>query len=387
MAKTLTQSLKPFLAMKLQEKALEMEQSGQRVIKLSIGQPDFTTPDCIIDAAQKAMRDGKTGYTHSLGIWELREGLAEYYATEYGLSLAPERIVITSGSSFGLLMLFEAILDEGDEVIIGNPAYACYENFVRCAGGAARAVPAREEEGFQLDPEKVRAALTPGTRGVIVNSPSNPGGTVMPPENLRALAGLCAEGTADSGPLLISDEIYHGLSYEGQVSSALEFSDNCIVADGFSKRYAMTGWRLGWLVLPEALVPPLNLLLQNFSICAPSVSQWAGLAALKDAGPDTRRMAAEYGRRRLILMDALREAGFGVKSSPSGAFYILADARAFCDDSLLFSYELLEQAKVSVAPGIDFGSGAEGYLRFSYANSVENIQEGMQRIKKYLENR
>jgi aspartate/methionine/tyrosine aminotransferase len=367
--------------MQILEKALEMERSGRRIIKLSVGQPDFPTPECVLEAARKAMRDGHTGYTHSLGIWELREAVAEYYQLEYGLGVSPERIVISGGSSPAMLMLFMAMLEAGDEVIMGNPAYACYESFIRNAGGTPLAVPVREERRFQLRPEEVRAVMGAKTRAVLLNSPSNPAGTVMPGEDMRALAELCAGADLS----LVSDEIYHGLHYEGRVASVLEFSDQACVVDGFSKRYAMTGWRLGWMVVPPELVPLLNTLQQNFFICAGSVAQWAGLAALKEAGPDVRRMAAEYDRRRLICIELLRALGFGVKSSPAGAFYIMADAREFSHDSLAFAHELLEHAGVAVAPGVDFGSEGEGYLRFSYASSVENIQEAMQRIKAYLE--
>jgi aspartate/methionine/tyrosine aminotransferase len=385
--RAISKSIKPFLAMLVQEKALEMEQAGRRIIKLSIGQPDFATPECILEAAARAMRDGRTGYTHSLGVWELREAIAEYYQEEYGLRVAPERIVVTAGSSLGLRLLFDALLESGEEVIIGNPAYACYESFIISAGGKPRYIPASEEEHFQMDPARIRAAFTPQTRGILINSPSNPGGTIMPRAHIKALAALCVESTPESGPLLISDEIYHGLSYEEPAASALEFADNCIVVDGFSKRYAMTGWRLGWMVLPLSLVPLLNALQQNFMICAGSVAQWAGLAALKQGKADSLRMREEYNRRRVIMVELLRALGFGVNSSPAGAFYVLADARSFCGDSLKFAFDLLEHAGVSVAPGIDFGSGAEGYMRFSYANSVENIQEAMRRIKVYLERR
>ncbi|MCL1916412.1 MAG: pyridoxal phosphate-dependent aminotransferase [Desulfovibrionaceae bacterium] len=387
MSRSISRQIKPFLAMQVLEKALAMQRTGTEVIMLSVGQPDFPTPECVMEAAHKAMRDGHTGYTHSLGIWELREAVSEYYHQEYGLDISPERVIISGGSSPAMFMLFTALLEEGDEVIIGNPAYACYESYIRNAGGIPRALPVQEENRFQLDPSEVRAALTPRTRAILINSPSNPAGTIMSGEDIRALAGLCAGSDLDSGPLLISDEIYHGLNYDGPVASALEFSDRVCVVDGFSKRYAMTGWRLGWLVVPPGLVPLLNTLQQNFFICAPSIAQWAGIAALREAGPDTRRMAAEYDRRRGIIIDLLRGLGFGVNSSPSGAFYILADARNLGRDSLALAHEILERTGVAVAPGVDFGSEAEGYLRFSYASSVDNIRLAMEKIRSYLEQR
>ncbi len=387
MSRSISTSIKPFLAMSVQEKALEMEQAGHHIIKLTIGQPDFVTPDCVLEAAQKAIRDGQTGYTHSLGIWPLREAIARYYHTEYGVTVSPERVVISGGSSPGMLILFDMLLENGDEVITGNPSYACYNGFIRNAGGVQKCLSVKEEDSFQLKPDAVRAAITPKTRAVMLNSPSNPAGTIMPRKDMQAIAQLCRQDDDANGIMLVSDEIYHGLSYEGHVASALELTDNCCVVDGFSKRYAMTGWRLGWMVLPQRLIPTINALHQNFFICACSISQWAGLAALKCAGPDVERMRNEYDKRRKIIIDLLRDAGFGVKSSPAGAFYILADARAFSNDSLAFSFELLEHAKVAVAPGIDFGSEGEGFMRFSYANSIENIEEAMHRIKKYLSNR
>lgn len=384
MSRKLAETVKPFLAMDVLEKALEMERRGCRVIHLSVGQPDFPTPECALDAAKKAIADGQTGYTHSLGIWPLREAVAEYYHKEYGVSVSPEQVIITAGSSPGMLMLFDALCEDGDEVITGNPGYACYTSFISHAGGKPVEVPAREEDGFQLDPARVRAAISPGTRGILVNSPSNPAGTVLPREDLAALAALC---TPESGIMLISDEIYHGLCYEGRAASALELTENACVLDGFSKRYAMTGWRLGWMVVPKKFIPLLSALQQNFFICACSVSQWAGLAAIKGAEADVKRMAAEYDRRRLVMVDRLKALGFGIKSAPNGAFYVLADARHLGAESLPLAMEILEKAHVGVTPGIDFGSGAEGYLRFSYANSIENIEEAMQRLKKFMENR
>ena len=192
MSRSISRQIKPFLAMQVLEKALAMQRAGTEVIMLSVGQPDFPTPECVMEAARKAMRDGHTGYTHSLGVWELREAVSEYYHQEYGLDISPERVIISGGSSPAMFMLFTALLEEGDEVIIGNPAYACYESYIRNAGGIPRALPVQEENRFQLDPSEVRAALTPRTRAILINSPSNPAGTIMSGEDIRALAGLCA---------------------------------------------------------------------------------------------------------------------------------------------------------------------------------------------------
>ena len=379
MKKPVCDSITSFLVMDVLEKAEALESMGRSIIHLEIGQPDFTTPGCILDAAAKAMRDGKTGYTHSLGILPLREAIAGYYEREYGVTVPPERIIVTNGSSAAMLLLFGCLMDSGGSVIMADPAYACYANFVLFSGGNIVSVPTREENGFQLDVGDVRGKLGSDIKGILVNSPSNPGGTLVKPEEYEALCTM--------GPMVISDEIYHGLVYEGRAASVLEFSEQACALDGFSKRYAMTGWRLGWMVVPESIMPCLQKLQQNFFICPNSIAQWAGIAAIEQAGPDVARMRDEYARRRAVMLDGLRSLGFTIKSDPVGAFYVLADARHLGGNSLELAFDILEKAGVGVAPGIDFGPGAEGYLRFSYANSVENIQEAMHRLRKYMNNR
>jgi aspartate/methionine/tyrosine aminotransferase len=369
----------PFLVMAVLEKAEALERAGKRVIHLEIGQPDFATPECVNEAAVKALRDGKTGYTHSLGIWPLREALAAYYEREYGVRLSPERIMVTAGLSPALVLLFSALLNKGASVVMPDPTYACYPKAVHYCGGTVRAVPAREEAGFHLNLDAVRGVCDHSVAALLVNSPSNPAGTLISPGDLKALCELPQR--------MVSDEIYHGLVYEGRAASALEFDPEACVLDGFSKRYAMTGWRLAWMVLPEDVMEVVQRLQQNFIICANSMAQWAGIAALEQGKPHTERMAAEYNRRRILLLDGLRRLGFGVASSPAGAFYILANARHLGRDSLALAFDILEKAGVGCAPGIDFGSAAEGYLRFSYASSVENIEEALHRLGGYLATR
>ncbi|MDL2267255.1 pyridoxal phosphate-dependent aminotransferase [Desulfovibrio sp. OttesenSCG-928-G15] len=379
MARSVCDTLSSFLVMDVLEKAQELESRGAKVIHLEIGQPDFATPECVVEAAVRALKDNKTGYTHSMGLLALREGIAEYYEREYGVSVHPEQVVITNGSSPGMLLLFSVLCEAGDTVLMGDPAYACYESFVTFAGAKTLRIPAAEEAGFQLDAAAVAAAVTPATAAVLVNSPSNPAGTIISRENMQRLANC--------GTMLVSDEIYHGLAYEGKAVSALEVGSEVCVLDGFSKRYAMTGWRLGWMVVPRRFIPTLQVLQQNFFISPNSISQWAGLAALTCAGEDVRRMAAEYDKRRKLIVDRLQALGFGVRSNPVGAFYVLADARHLMPpsrpDSLALAFDILEKAHIGVAPGIDFGPGAEGYLRFSYASSVENIEEAMARLAGY----
>lgn len=381
-ARSVCESLSSFLVMDILEMAQELERAGHAVIHLEIGQPDFETPACVNEAAMQAIRDKQTGYTHSMGIYPLRKAIAGYYKREYGVAVNPEQVVITNGTSPAMLLLFSVLCEPGDNVIMADPSYACYDSFVRFAGAEVIRIPADEKKGFQLDPEAVRQAVTPRTVAILISSPSNPAGTIIPREAMERLASI--------GPRLVSDEIYHGLVYEGKAASALEVSDRSCVLDGFSKRYAMTGWRLGWMVVPPKFIPTLQVLQQNFFISPNSVSQWAGLAALDCASEDVKRMAAEYNKRRLFMVDRLRRLGFGVRSNPVGAFYVLADATHLIrpgkrPDSLALARDILEKSHVGVAPGIDFGRKAEGYLRFSYANSLENIEEAMHRLERYIE--
>jgi aspartate/methionine/tyrosine aminotransferase len=383
--RSVCEKIKPFLAMQILAKATELERKGHKIIHLEVGQPDFPTPECVKEAAQKAIRDNISGYTPANGIEPLREAIAEYYAGEYGVSVSPERIFVTQGSSPGLMMLLQAVCDRGDTVITPGPTYACYDSMISFAGANSIRLPTKEEKGFQLEPEAVREAILPSTKVIMLNSPSNPCGTLISRGDLQKLSVL--------GPLLLSDEIYHGLVYEGKAVSALEVSSKCLIADGFSKRYSMTGWRLGWVVFPEdlvengAIVKAVSSMQQNFFVCAAAFTQMAGIAALQHASPDVKRMAAEYNRRRVVMVNGLTKLGFSIKSSPEGAFYILANAAHLSGNSLELALDILDKAGVGVTPGIDFGPEAEGYLRFCYANSVENIEEAMTRLKKYLENR
>jgi len=358
------------------EKAQELERSGAQVIHLEIGEPDFDTPHKITEAAIAAIQQGKTHYTHSLGILPLREAIAEHYQKRYSVSVSPDQVIVAMGTSNALLLTLCSLLDPGDQVILSNPCYACYPNFVRYIGGEPVSITVHAEQGFALEPAAIRQRLSPRTRAILINSPSNPTGNLLPPDHMRQIAEL--------GPYVISDEIYHGLVYGEREHSILEFTDHAFVLNGFSKLYAMTGWRLGYIIAPKELVRPIQKSQQNLFICASSVSQWAGLAALTMEHPEIPRMLATYDERRKFTIKSLRELGMGVAVEPTGAFYVLADARRFSSDSYELAFDLLNRAHVAVAPGIDFGSNAEGFLRFSYANSLENIAEGMRRLKEYL---
>jgi len=368
-----------FIVMDVLEKAYELERKGEDIIHLEIGEPDFSTPECICEAARESIAKGKTHYTHSLGIIELREAICEHYEEKYGVSVHPEQVLVTSGTSPALLMIFSALLNAGNEIIISDPHYPCYPNFANFLGARPVFVKVYEEEGFQLRPEEIMEKISPETKAILINSPSNPTGNLLSSKRIEKIAAL--------GPAIISDEIYHGLVYGEKEHTILEFTDNAFVLNGFSKLYAMTGWRLGYLISPRDFIRPMQKMQQNFFISAGSISQWAGLAALKKARDDVERMETIYNERRLYMVNRVRRMGFGLPVEPAGAFYMLVNAKHLSESSYELAFEILEKAKVGVTPGIDFGQNAEGYLRLSYANSLDNIKEGLNRLEEYLNKR
>jgi len=366
----------PFIVMDVMEEAQKLERMGEHIIHLEVGEPDFDTPECINEAGYRAICDGKTHYTHSMGLIELREAVAEDYWKKYRVKVSPEQILVTSGTSPAMLLLFSALLEEGDEVILSNPYYPCYPNIIRFVDGIPVFVKVLEEEAFQYLPEMIEEKLSLKVKGIMINSPSNPTGNVMSAERMKKIS--------EFSPFILSDEIYHGLVYEGEAHSILEFTDHAFVINGFSKLYAMTGWRLGYLIAPKEFIRPMQKLQQNLFISASSFGQWGALVGLKEAEKDIQKMRDTYDQRRRFLIPRLRELGFGITVEPTGAFYTLANAKRFSNDSYRLAFDILKEAKVGVAPGIDFGTNAEGYLRFCYANSLENIAEGMNRLERYL---
>ena len=368
------------MVMDVMARSQALEKAGEDVVHLEVGEPDFDTPEVIREAALDAIRAGDTHYTHALGLLELREAIAEHYHDTYGVSVSPDRIMVSTGTSPAMLMLMLALVGPRDEVILSNPGYACYPNFIRAAGGVTKAVRTHPEDGFQYRPEAIEKALTKRTKAILINSPSNPTGVVMTRQQMADIAAF-------SDPHIISDEIYHGLVYEGRAHTILELTDKAFVVNGFSKRYAMTGWRLGYLIFPEEYLGIMTKLHQNFMISAGSFVQRAALAALRRAGPDVDHMRKTYDKRRRLMVRRLKALGFAVHVMPTGAFYVFADARFFCRDSYKEAFNILEKVKVGVTPGIDFGTGGEGFLRFSYANSTRNIEEGLDRIERYLKER
>jgi (5-formylfuran-3-yl)methyl phosphate transaminase len=365
-----------FIVMDVLERAHELERQGIDIIHLEVGEPDFDTPACIKRAICKAMDEGQTHYTHSLGVFELREAICEHYHVQYGVNVSPDQVIVCSGTSPAMFIMFAALLEPNDQVIISDPHYACYPNFIKFLDAQPVMVKVFEEDGFQFHSEAIKEKINPKTKAIFINSPSNPTGNLLSPARMAEIAEL--------SPYILSDEIYHGLVYEGKEHSVLEFTNHAFVLNGFSKLFAMTGLRLGYAIAPKAFIRSMQKIQQNFFISANSLIQKAGIVALKEAQTDIINMKNIYNQRRLYMINRLKKMGFGITIEPTGAFYVFANAKHISTNSYKLAFDILERAFVGVAPGIDFGSNGEGYLRFSYANSLENIEEGLNRLENYL---
>ncbi|OYV29917.1 MAG: aminotransferase [Thiomonas sp. 20-64-9] len=382
------QSIEPFYVMDVVRAAAEQqtawEAQGRRMIHLSVGEPDFTAPEPVVEAATRALRDGRTGYTLAPGLPALRERIAQHYAQVHGVTLDPARVFITAGASGALTLASLLLFNPGDAVLMPDPSYPCNKNFVAAAGARARMLPAPAAQRFQLTASEVEAAWTPQTAGVLLASPSNPTGTSIAPDELRRIADVVRA----RGGVSIVDEIYLGLSYEaGYGHTALAAGDDIITVNSFSKYFQMTGWRLGWLVVPPALVAPLERMAGNLFICASSVAQQAALACFE---PDTlteyERRRAEFQRRCDLIVPGLEALGLRVPVRPDGAFYVYADCSAYSADSWDFCFEVMRDTGVVLVPGKDFGTAEpQRYFRLSYANSIANLQEALARLRGYLE--
>jgi aspartate/methionine/tyrosine aminotransferase len=375
-------AIEPFRVMEVVKAAGELKRAGVDVISMSVGEPDFTAPEMVASAAVEAIRAGVTQYTDALGLTALRESIAAHYAKTSGLALDPRRVVVTAGASAGLLLACAALVAEGDEVLMPDPCYPCNRHFVTAFGGTPSLVPSSAADRYQLTAGHIGQRWSARTRGVIVASPSNPTGTSMTVPQMRdMLAAVRARGG-----FAIVDEIYQGLSYDGAAVSALSFGDDVITVNSFSKYFNMTGWRLGWLVVPEALVPVFEKLAQNLFICPSAIAQHAALACFRDDAIEVyEQRRLEFKRRRDFLVPGLRELGFQVPVLPDGAFYVYADIsqvpHAANADSSAFSMEVLHQAGVAIVPGDDFGFAAPArHVRFSYATKYERIEEAVARM-------
>jgi len=375
-------SIAAFEVMEIQTLARELEAKGRDVIHLEIGEPDFRTPAPIVAAAHRALDAQPMNYTSALGIPALREAISRFYADRYGVAVDPSRIVVTAGSSAALLLAFGVLLDAGDEVLLADPGYPCNRHFVHALGGAPKLVPVGPATRYQLTADLARAAWTPGTRAAMVASPSNPTGTMVPPEAMAALAALCRE----RGAAFIADEIYHGLTYGLDARTAAVCGEDVFVINSFSKYFQMTGWRLGWLVAPPSHVREVEKLAQNLYISPSTLSQHAALAAFE---PGTIAILEERRRelaaRRDFLVPALRSLGFGVPAMPEGAFYIYADCSALTADSFAFARDVLARAGVAITPGRDFGFTApEKHVRIAYTQPVARLEEAITRLAAFV---
>ena len=372
-----TAALEPFLAMEVMERAFQMEREGVSVAHLEIGEPDFSPPTAVIEACTRALRGGETHYSDSRGLGELRAAIARDVEARFGRAVSPDRVIVTSGTSPAMLLVFSLLVDPGDEIILGSPCYPCYPNFIRYCGGVPVFVETEPSDAYNLDPDSVRDAMTQRTRAILIGSPANPTGAIQPRATVEALSQM--------GVPLISDEIYDGLVYDdAKVTSALEFETDTFVLDGFSKRYAMTGFRLGWVIAPEWATRRLQIMQQNLFISASRFVQHAGIAALEQGAPDVAKMRSVYQKRRGLLAKGLVDLGFEIPSLPEGAFYLFAGASRFGADSKALASEILERAHVGVCPGVDFGAAGEGKLRFCYAVSEDTLQCALERLAEVL---
>ncbi len=379
--------IEPFYVMECAKAATELARSPacreRPMIFLNIGEPDFTAPPLVREAAERALRDGRTQYTDATGLPALRERISAWYAQRFGLDIAPSRIVVTAGASAALQLACLALVDTGDEVLMPDPSYPCNRHFVAAADGVPVLLPSGPEHRFQLDAAGVEAAWTPRSRGVLLASPSNPTGTSIDPQEMgRIVATVRARGG-----FTMVDEIYLGLSYDDRFGhSALAHGDDVISINSFSKYFSMTGWRLGWLVLPESLVPAIEKLAQNLFICASTIAQRAALACFEpDSIAEYERRRTEFKARRDVVVPALNAMGLSVPVLPDGAFYAWADCSAHASSSWDFVFDVMRQAHVALTPGRDFGRhGSERWVRLSYANAMPQLQEALSRLSHWL---
>ncbi len=378
MISDLVKNIEPFYVMDILERAKELENEGRDVVHFEVGEPDFNTPQEICSAAVQWIEKGYTKYTSSLGIDELRQSVAEDYSRTYGVDVGYERVIITIGSSPALLLAMLTVLNPGDEILITDPHYACYPQIINVARGVAKKIPVYESDGYQVDPAEVKKNIGRKTKAILVNSPANPTGAVMDTDVFRELSEM--------GLFVISDEIYHGLVYGARVNSVLEFTDDAIAINGFAKLYSMTGWRLGYMIVPKNLVRYVQKLQQNLFISAGSFVQKAGVDAIEKVKKSGRSeaMVAEFDKRRREMINGLSSIGFDIAVEPKGAFYVFVNSSRWSRDSWRLAFDILENCHVGVTPGIDFSDRGRDYLRFSYTTSIDSIREGIKRLGEFL---
>ena len=363
--------LSPFIVMDILAKAKEMED----VVHLEIGEPDLDPSPRVLEALERAVKERKYFYTPSLGLWELREKIADFYRKKYGVDVSPERVAVTTGTSGAFLVAYAVTMDAGDRIALGDPSYPCYKNFAHLLDIEPEFVSISRETDYEIKADMLRGRKV---KAVHISSPANPTGNLYSPNTLKELADYCDR----EGIYLISDEIYHGLVYEGKEHTALEFSDRAIVINGFSKFFCMPGFRIGWAILPPELIRSAEIVIQNVFISAPTLSQYAALEAFD--WEYLKKVKDIFSERRKTLYEGVREL-FEVDARPQGAFYVWANVSKYTDDSYSFALKLLEEARVAVTPGVDFGRNrTKEYIRLSYTRSVEELEEAVRRISNFL---
>ena len=374
--------IEPFHVVELLTRARQLEAEGRDIIHMEVGEPDFPTPALISNAAVNAINCGKTKYTQALGLPELREAISSFYNQRYGVSVPASRIAITNGASGALNLAFACLADPGSEWLLTDPGYPCNRHILRAFDGHPRNLPVGPATNFQPTPAQLRSHWTPSTAGLLVASPANPTGTLLTLAEIKALADVCRE---NNGHFLV-DEIYHGLTYETDAPTACAAGEDIWVINSFSKYFQMTGWRLGWMVIPDAYVRDVEKLAQNLTLCPSTPAQYGALAAFEPetiALLETRR--AEFRRRRDYLAPALEHIGFRITARPEGAFYLYCDSSTLADDSFKLARDLLEKTGVAATPGLDFGSNEpEKHIRFAYTTSVERLAEAVNRLSAYF---
>ncbi len=371
--------IEPFRVVEVLTRAKQLEQQGRDIVHMAAGEPDFTTAEPIVRAAQQALSQGETQYSPAAGIPQLRQALSDYYRSDYGLEIAPERIMITPGASGALMLLAGLLVNPGEGMLMTDPGYPCNRHFLRLVEGQGQLVPVGPEQRYQLDAELAAQHWRKNTCGVMVASPANPSGEILSASQLRDLHQLCEQ----RGGHLIVDEIYHGLSFGEAAPSVLSITDEAFVINSFSKYFGMTGWRLGWLVAPEWAVPHLEKLAQNLFISMSTMAQYGALAAFT---PECRQILDarrdEFARRRDFLYPALCELGFDIPHCPAGAFYLYAGIERFSTNSQQFCLELLEEHGIAITPGADFGQhGADRHVRFAYTTSMAQLEKAVARLR------
>ena len=371
--------IESFKVMDLLKRAKELDAMGHDVVHMCAGEPDFATPEPIAEAGIAAIRAGHTQYTPAAGIPQLREAISGFYQQRYGLDIPAERIIVTAGASGALLMVFSTLANPGQTFMMADPGYPCNPRFLRLIEARGQLVPTDAGDNYQLTPELIEQNWQPNTAGVLLASPANPTGSVVPREQLELISQTVR---ANRGHLVV-DELYHGLTYGFDATSVLEVDQDAFVLNSFSKYFGMTGWRLGWTVVPDTAVADIERLAQNLFISPPTIAQHAALAAFEPATLDILEARREaFRERRDLLVNGLRELGFGIPLTPEGAFYVYADASHLTDNTFDLCWELLEQDKIAVTPGVDFGEHrANQFIRFSYTTGIEQIEKMLTRLK------